>query len=202
MTRPVVSKEEAIDKLRAQIQPEQYLESLTNMRDTYLGRAAELLGNRDLNAASNRTDPRDVEMVNIQFDEALADLSWRVDTINDRITDFEATKKDVTRPFERQPDAPEDAVEPAEEMPEETTVEESALVASLTDEQRAAVEEAVAESQEGGPLPEHLDEIAARRAQVEGEVAQAQADEQETAEDVALVGAPQPEEPELPDGGG
>ena len=170
MTRPVVSKEEAIDKLRAQIQPEQYLESLTNMRDTYLGRAAELLGNRDLNAASNRTDLRDVEMVNIQFDEALADLSWRVDTINERITDFEATKKDVTRPFERQADDPEDAVAPAEDFPEETTVEESALEASLTEEQRAAIDQAVAESQEesAGPPPENVDEIAARRAQVEG----------------------------------
>ena len=166
MTRPVVSKEEAIDKLRAQIQPEQYLESLTNMRDTYLGRAAELLGNRDLNAASNRTDPRDVEMVNIQFDEALADLSWRVDTINERIDDFDATKKDVTRPFERQADNPEDAVADAEDFPEQTEVEESALEASLTEEQRAAVEEAVAESQESqGPPPESVDEIAARRAE-------------------------------------
>ena len=124
MAHPPVSKEEAIDKLRAQIQPEQYLQSLNSMRDTYLSRAAELLGNRDLNAASNKTDPRDVEMVNIQFDEALADLSWRVDTINDRIKDFEDTKNSITRPFERQ--APEDE----EVMPAETVVEESALKAS------------------------------------------------------------------------
>ena len=186
MSREQVSKEEAIETLRKQIAPEQYLASLTTMRETYLGRAAELLGNRDLNAASNRTDPRDVEMVNIQFDEALADLSWRVDTINDRIADFEANKKDVTRPFERQPDDPADA----ESMPEETEVEESALAASLTDEERADVEQAVEESQpptqsehyavgggEQGPPPESIDEIAARRAQAE-------------------------EAPELPDGGG
>ncbi len=192
MSRPVVSKEEAINKLRAQIAPEQYLKSLTDMREVYLSRAAELLGNRDLTAASNRTDPRDVEMVNIQFDEALVDLNWRVETINERIADFEATKKDITRPFDRQPDAPEDAVQPAEEFPEATVVEESALAASLTDEQRADVEQAVAESQPSnrpqaatqeaalseaeqarvqaqGPPPESIDEIAARRAQVEGQ---------------------------------
>lgn len=184
MAHPLVSKEEAIDKLRAQIQPEQYLASLAKMRDTYLERASELLGNRDLNAASNRTDPRDVEMVNIQFTEALADLSWRVDTLNDRIADFEATKKDITRPFERQVEEPKK--NKAEEMPEETEVEESALAASLTDEQRAAVEHAVAESQEAadaaaglgaGPPPESVDEIAARRAQVEGEASQQESED-------------------------
>ncbi len=105
-------------------------------------------------------------MVNIQFDEALSDVSWRVDTSNARIDDFEATKKDVTRPFDRQPDDPADA----EQMPEATEVDESALVASLTDEQRAEVEQAVEESQNSqGPPPESIDEIAARRAQVEGE---------------------------------
>ena len=147
MSREPVSKEEAIDKLRAQIQPEQYLESLTKMRDTYLGRAAELLGNRDLNAASNRTDPRDIEMVNIQFDEALADLSWRVDTINDRIQDFEDTKKDITRPFERQADDPK----AEESMPPTTEVEEGVvqqLEDAAADAQETADDAAVPETQE------------------------------------------------------
>ncbi len=165
MSREQVSKEEAIENLRKQIAPEQYLASLTTMRETYLGRAAELLGNRDLNAASNRTDPRDVEMVNIQFDEALADLNWRVETINERIDDFEVSKKGITRPFDRQPDDPEDA----ESMAETTEVDESALVASLTKEQLAEVEKAIAVSNQDdqAPPPESIDEIAARRAEVE-----------------------------------
>jgi hypothetical protein len=168
MSREPSSKAEAIDKLRAQIQPDQYLKSLEAMKATYLERASELLGNRDLNAASAAIDERDVEMVNLQLDEALADLSWRVDTINERIKDFEATQKNVTRPFERQekPDV-------LEEMPEETEVEPSAL----TEEQAAAVDEArAAMAQEGqaGPPPESLDDARDRLAELAAENEQAE----------------------------
>ncbi len=162
MSREPVSKEEAIDNLRKEIDPEQYLESLKKMRADYLARAAELLGNHDLNKADARIDERDVDMMNIQVDEALVSLNWRVETIDERIADFEATKKDVTRPFERQPADPEDATQPPEDFPEETGVEESALEASLTDEQleAEALENAVVP-------PESIDELAARRAEVE-----------------------------------
>ena len=147
MSRERLSKEAAIDKLRAQIQPEDYITSLEKMKQTYLSRAAELLGNKDLNAASDAIDERDVDMVNKQLDEALADLSWRVDAIEERIKDFADTKKDVTRPFER-PEVASTLEEDVEDEAQETS--------ALSEEEQVTVDASIAR-------------VRAHRAEAEGE---------------------------------
>ena len=113
MSHPPNSKQEAIDNLRQQIQPEQYIEALEQSKAVYLQRAAGLLTDHDMNKASSAIDERDVEMVNLRIDEALADLNWRIETIDQRIKDFANTKKDVTRPFER-PESDEEPEEPTD----------------------------------------------------------------------------------------
>lgn len=150
--RPQLSKQESIDALRAQIQPEHYVASLEKMKATYLERAAELLGNRDLNAASGAIDERDVDMVNVQLDEALADLSWRIATIDERIADFKETKENVTRPFDRQePEEPKEA-ELGEESGEDVQAGDEAAREAV-----AVAEEALAAP--GGAPPEDDEDL-------------------------------------------
>lgn len=151
MSREPVDKQEAIDKLRQQIEPEQYLESLKEMKVVYLQRAARVLGDHDMNVASPTIDERDVEMVNKQTDDTLAELSWRVDTLDGRIKDFEATKKDVTRPFDRAPvpevnEEPEDAVT--------NRLQDAVADAQETaDDAREALEESGESEEDAPPAP-------------------------------------------------
>mgnify|MGYP001567241310 CR=1 FL=1 len=99
----------AIEELRAAIDPDGYRTEIENMKAELMRRAASLVANYDLNQADPNLSDAERKQANQQIEQVIGSLHWRVETINKRLAAFvesrDAVKAPLTEPTQNLDDA-------------------------------------------------------------------------------------------------